>query len=325
MKKLLGSLLLVLMVFLCDTGFAASWTNKISTPQTYGTVKGKTSLRTNSPDIHHGATLYTHPDASSAIIGKYPNGSSALLLEIVKEQWVHVQVGTATGRITGYMKESELTPIDGSYGLYPLSSDAYLYNHTYIFASSMPSDVKSAFSQGAWDDYHSIIGGIAANGCNIAAVVMQNDLSNILCILKHNGEEWEIIKTCKNLLYQGTYVPEMLSFSSSSKGFWYEYPASEDGYSEHFVFDERSEGYTMGAFYLKSYSYSASEEHMTAFNNGTRIVAGFDDDGYMRITTTIDWVENTYKTSCKMDDFAIQDMNAEEFHKLLFGGSVKPF
>ncbi len=323
MKKLLGSLMLILIIFLCNTGFAV--TNNISAPLAYGTVKGQTSLYTNSPDIHNGATLYTQPDASSTILGKYPNGTHALLLELNKDHWVHVQVSANTGRIEGYMKESELTPIDGSYGLYPLSSDAYLYNFTYIFASSMPSDVQSAFLQGAWDDFHPIIGGIAANGCNIAAVVMQNDRSNILCILKHNGKVWEIAKTYTNLLYQGAYVPQILSFSSTANDFWYEYPASKDGYSEHFFFQQPSEENAMGAFYLKSYSYSASEEHMTATNNGTRIGAGYDDEGYLRIRTTIDWVENTYTTSYKMDDFAIQDMNIEEFHKLVFGGNKKPF
>ncbi len=305
------------LIFLC-----VALTFSQASAKNYGTINGLQILYVNSPSIHEGATLYDAPDETSRAIERYPNGTMLLLLDSQSDEWANVEVH-GPNEIRGYMKISEVTPVDGSYGHYPLDENCMLIWDNYTFASSMPSDIQAAFSDSEWAGYHSVLGGIASQGCNIAAVIMKKEATNLLCLLENDGNGWVIDQICKDALYAGNELPKQLGFSLAAGRLYVIYPPSKEGYSEtyEFVLYTSDSGY-----YLDRYVYGADEEHRTEANKGNVVVVSVDyQDGSIQIIREINSVTTKGSTPTTEKSISIQNFNIMDFADIIYEGKEKPF
>lgn len=175
-----------------------------------------THVQSNCEDLTVGTLISS---ATGEIIGHIPNGDTALVFARLTDGRCFIRHWSLEKRqmIFGYIEETDVIPLDGSIGTYPLDSRVQLDGFTYTFEHLWPEDLERDLSGLEILQQTPIVGGIAANGAAQAFVATQEGTTVHFYELSRTNGRWTIENVLDGLLDQDGYIPGLIGFSCDAK------------------------------------------------------------------------------------------------------------
>lgn len=291
-------------------------------PKAYFRDASGTVLFINSINIEEGALISAAPSSDGEPLGRLPNGEQCSLISLI-DDWAYVRASINGKKQDVYAMTSDLTPLDGSYGLYPAGGGAYLENNAYHFGNMLPPALSQTFTGTELEDYHPMLGMIIADGSKNAFVILSKDGHNVLCVLERIEERWVIKEIGRQLLYQGDLLPEYFYYSKYNDQVVYYYPIDGNNLQESFGLQCDADG----QYYLSHYYYGPGD--ITLSTNKENNYAADVQGDLLIISDNTGKMLSTYgiKTTVSIDknDFKVSNLDLQCTLNLIFQYRERPF